>query len=139
VRTVSWRSWDKGLFENPRCSWQSPSDPKSRPGPGPSASPVTTAKHQRMVFRLRHTEWRDVPTRYFRKTVGTTTAQALGETAAEAQLAHSDPAVTGRHHIATSDQGPDVREALKGFSIQSGQFPVTPNPPTRHRPPAMGP
>jgi integrase len=99
---------------------------------------VRTIEHQWMAFRLRHPEWKDVPTRYFRKTVGTTTAEALGEAAAAAQLAHSDPAVTRRHYIATPDQGPDVREALKGFSIQSGQFPVSPNPLTRHRPPAIG-
>jgi integrase len=103
--------------------------------PTANATPreVRTIEHQWMMFRVRHTEWAGVTTRRFRKTVGTATARALGAEAAAQQLAHSDPALTRRRYIEEPDEGPDVRSALEGFSIQSGQFPVTSNPLTRNQ------
>jgi integrase len=97
---------------------------------------VRTIEHQWMAFRTRHPEWAGITTRQFRKTVGTATARALGAEAAAQQLAHSDPALTRERYIEKPDEGPDVRAALKGFRVQSGQFPVTSNPLTANRQPA---
>jgi integrase len=107
--------------------------------PSANATPreVRTVEHQWMMFRVRHPEWSDVTTRWFRKTVGTATARALGAEAAAQQLAHSNPALTRERYIEKPDEGPDVRKALNGFGIQSGQFPVTPNPITRPSGPAL--
>jgi integrase len=53
-----------------------------------------------------------VTPRAFRKAVATLVAEALGSRAAQDQLGHSSDAVTRKHYIEKTHEGPDVAELL---------------------------
>ncbi|WP_158648091.1 site-specific integrase [Nocardioides houyundeii] len=67
------------------------------------------------AFQRRHPEWSAVTSHTFRKTVATVISREFDALTASAQLGHSSSAITERHYIERTHQGPDARDLLSAL------------------------